>query len=122
MTSRITMLGALIAVGLQASAADAGGRVPLTFDHYYDGPATVDAVKQLHDAYPELTELRSLGKSEEGRDIWMLMINNTATGPDIEKPGIYADGAIHGNEIQATEVCLYLAWYLLDGYDRIPLI
>ena len=66
-----------------------------------------------------MTELRSLGKSEEGRDIWLLTINNFATGADTEKPGIYVDGAIHGNEIQATEVCLYLAWFLLDKYDQI---
>jgi len=122
MITRVTIIGALLAVSLEASAGMAGERVPLTFDHYYDGPAVVDAVHRLHEAYPDLTELRSLGKSEEGRDIWMLAIYNTATGLDTDKPGIYVDGAIHGNEIQATEVCLYLAWYLLDGYDRIPLI
>jgi len=122
MISRVTIISALLAVGLQVSIGLAGERVPLTFDHYYDGPAVVDTVHRLHEAYPDLTELRSLGKSEEGRDIWMLAINNTATGLDTDKPGIYVDGAIHGNEIQATEVCLYLAWYLLDGYDRVPLI
>jgi hypothetical protein len=73
-------------------------------------------------AYPDLTELRSLGTSEEGRDIWLFTINNPATGKDTEKPGIYVDGTIHGNEIQSAEVCLYLAWYLLDTYDSIPVI
>ncbi len=98
------------------------GDVKLTFDHYYDGPAVIEALNKLHKGYPDLTELRSLGKSEEGRDIWLLTIYNPKTGKDIEKPGIYVDGTIHGNEIQATEVCLYLAWYLLDSYDKIPMI
>jgi len=96
--------------------------VKLTFDHYYDGPAVVDTCRQLHAAYPELTELRSIGVSEEGRDIYLLTINNPQTGRDTDKPGIYVDGAIHGNEIQATEVCLYLAWYLLDSYAKNPVI
>ena len=100
------------------SAAD----LHLSFDHYYDGPAVVKAVHDLHDAYPAMTELRSLGKSEEGRDIWMLMINNPKTGKDTDKPGVYVDGTIHGNEIQATEVCLYTAYYLLTNYDSIPRI
>ena len=99
-----------------------GGRVKLTFDHFYDGPAVIEALEELHTDYPSLTELRSIGRSEEGRDIWLLTIHNPETGKDTEKPGIYVDGSIHGNEIQATEVCLYLAWYLLDSYDTIPLV
>lgn len=102
-------------------ALGAGG-VRLTFDHFYDGPAVKEALGDLHRAYPDLTSLRSIGTSEEGRDIWLLTINNPETGEDTEKPGIYVDGAIHGNEIQATEVCLYLAWYLLDSYGRIPAV
>ncbi len=107
---------ACLAVGVNAADAK------LTFDHFYDGPAVIEAVQTLNNAYPNLTELRSLGKSEEGRDIWLLTINNPKTGKDTEKPGVYVDGTIHGNEIQATEVCLYVAWYLLDSYDKIPTV
>jgi hypothetical protein len=96
--------------------------VKLTFDHFYDGPGVVQAIQQLHRAHPELTELRVLGKSEEGRDIWLLVINNRETGQDIDKPAVYVDGTIHGNEIQATEVCLYLAHYLLSNYGTNPVV
>ena len=122
MMRHATMIGAVLLSLCGTSGGIAAERVQLTFDHYYDGPAVVAALHRLHDAYPDLTELQSLGKSEEGRDIWALTINNRSTGADTEKPGIFVDGAIHGNEIQATEVCLYLAWYLLDGYDRIPIV
>jgi hypothetical protein len=94
----------------------------LTFDHFYDGPAVEAALRDLHSAYPDLTTLQSIGKSEEGRDMWLLTINNSKTGKDTDKPGVYVDGAIHGNEIQATEVCLYLASYMLDSYDDNPVI
>jgi len=112
------MAAAILAVAWPAAAADLG----LTWDRFYDGPAVEETVKKLNESYPDLTELRSIGQSEEGREIYMLMINNAATGPDTTKPGVYVDGAIHGNEIQAAEVCLYLAWYLLDGYDRLDAI
>jgi len=121
---RVHMTSGIIA-GTLALALVAGvhaGKVDLTFDHFYDGAAVIEALESLHDSYPNLTELRSLGKSEEGRDIWLLTINNQATGKDTEKPAVYVDGTIHGNEIQAAEVCLYLAWYLLETYDSIPLI
>ncbi len=109
--------------GLLATAAPAmAGDVKLTFDHYYDRPAVIDACERLHAAYPGLTQLRSIGTSEEGRDIFLLTINNPETGTDTDKPGVYVDGSIHGNEIQATEVCLYLASYLLDSYATNPVI
>jgi hypothetical protein len=117
---KITAATAILAIVLIFAPALRAGDVHLTFDHYYDGPATERALRDLHKAYPDLTELRSIGVSEEGREIWLLTINNAETGGDLEKPGIYVDGSIHGNEIQATEVCLYLAWYLLDSYDGVP--
>ncbi len=104
------------------SACLTAAEVKLTFDHFYDGPAVVAALKSLHRAHPKLTELRVLGKSEEGRDIWLLTINNKRTGQDVDKPAVYVDGTIHGNEIQATEVCLYLAHYLLSGYATNPVV
>ncbi len=116
----------IVALGMMlfavASPIRAAEKPTLTFDHFYDGPAVEKALRELHEAYPGLTRLEAIGKSEEGRDIWVLTINNTQTGSDADKPAVYVDGAIHGNEIQATEVCLYLAWYLLDGYDRVEMI
>jgi len=93
-------------------------KVPLRFDHYYDYEQTVEALKALNKEYPSFTTLEEVGKSEEGRIIWALTINNAETGEPLEKPGIYVDGNIHGNEIQATEVCLYLANRLLTKYGE----
>ncbi|MFC2085488.1 M14 family metallopeptidase, partial [Bacteroidota bacterium] len=66
----------------------------------------------------EFTMLEEITKSEEGRSVFALTINNPKTGNELDKPGIYVDGNIHGNEIQAGEVCLYLADYLLSNYGK----
>lgn len=95
---------------------------PLRFDHYYSYEETIEAIKTLKKHYPQFVETEIVGKSDEGRDLWSLTINNPNTGKAINKPGVYVDGNIHGNEIQATEVCLYLASYLLTQYDRNPKI
>ncbi len=92
--------------------------IPLRFDHYYTYEQVVEAMKLLHKTYPSLTELNLLGKSEEGREIWELTIHNPAAGDLLDKPGVYVDGNIHGNEIQAGEVCLYLADLLLTHYGK----
>ena len=92
--------------------------VPLRFDHYYDYSQVVEAVKAINKAYPNMTSTEIIGKSEEGRDVWTLTINNPETGEPLSKPGVYVDGNIHGNEIQASEVNLYLMNYLLTNYGK----
>lgn len=92
--------------------------IPLRFDHYYTYDQIVSAMKMLNKTYPELTNLEIVGKSDEGRDIYLITINNKATGASSEKPGVYVDGNIHGNEIQASEVCLYLANRLLENFGK----
>jgi hypothetical protein len=92
--------------------------LPLRFDNYYSYDQIVSAMKLLNKTYPELTNLEIVGKSDEGRDIYLITINNKATGSPSDKPGIYVDGNIHGNEIQASEVCLYLANRLLENFGK----
>ncbi len=92
--------------------------IPLSFDNYYTYETVVEAVKALNKAYPHLTKLDMVGKSEEGREIYALTVNNPKTGRELDKPGIYVDGNIHGNEIQAGEVALYLLNYLLTNYGK----
>lgn len=96
--------------------------VPLRFDQYYSYDEVNEALKALNKAFPNLTTLDIVGQSEEGRDIYALTINNPKTGKHLEKPGVYVDGNIHGNEIQAGEVCLYYANMLLTKYGENPKI
>ena len=92
--------------------------LPLTFDSYYSYDMVVDAVKALNKAYPHLSKLDLVGKSEEGRAIYCMTVNNPKTGKELDKPGVYMDANIHGNEIQATEVTLYFLNYILTKYGK----
>ena len=92
--------------------------IPLRFDHYYTLDQVYDALKILNEAYPDLTTLEIAGKSEEGRPIYVMTLNNPLTGKALDKPGIWVDGNIHGNEIQGGEICLYTMDYLLGNYGK----
>ncbi len=117
---RYTLLILLASLVITGSAVEKKGKieVPLRFDRYYNYDDVVEALKVLHNAFPKLTTLEEIGKSEEGRGIYALTINNPETGDALSKPGVYVDGNIHGNEIQASEVCLYYANMLLTKYGE----
>lgn len=97
-------------------------RVDIPFNRFYDFDQMTDAMERLAEAHPDLASLVSLGRSVQDRDLWLLAINNPETGSDTEKPAIWIDGNIHGNEVQAAETVLYTAWYLLEAYDEVPSI
>ena len=99
---------------------DRDPRVNLRFDRYYDYDDMTAALRQLERTYPKFLTLQSIGRSGEGRDIWLMTVNNPDTGPHTSKAAFWADANIHGNEIQGTEVNLYLLWFLMENYDALP--
>jgi hypothetical protein len=123
MDSSLLLLAALSIAGQVPSASGPAltpaPKVPLAFNRLYNYPELVEAMRDLERAHPSLLTMHSLGKSVEGRDLWCMTINNPRTGSDAEKPAMYVDGNIHGNEVQGGEVCLYLIWYLAENYGRV---
>jgi len=103
-----------------APAQQAGITTPLRFDKYYELDQVYEALRALHKAYPQLTTLETVGKSEEGRPLMAMTVNNPKTGAALDKPGMYVDGNMHGNEIQGGDVSLYLLDYLLGQYGKNP--
>ncbi len=94
-------------------------RVDVSWNRFYDYEEITQIIHDLVKAYPELLTLESLGKSEQGRDMWLITLNNPNTGDASEKPAMYIDGNVHGNEVQATETVLYSIWYLTKSYGEV---
>lgn len=103
---------------LKAIGAPNKPKVDVSWNRYYDWKGVTEIIQKLNNAYPELSTLESIGKSNEGKDLWCLTITNPETGNHNEKPAFYIDASIHANEIQAVEVAMYTAWYLLESYDQ----
>ena len=62
------------------------------FDQFYRHPELTRLLQDYAAAAPHLVQLRSLGTSHEGRDIWLLVVTNQATGPDTDKPAFCFQG------------------------------
>ncbi len=97
-------------------------RIRIAWNRYYDYPDVTQILRRLNNAYPRLSRLESIGVSVEGRDMWLLTVFNPTTGAPEEKPAMWVDANVHGNEVQGAEAGLYLAWYLLENYGRVPAI
>jgi murein tripeptide amidase MpaA len=86
------------------------------FDQFYRHDELTRLLGDFADARPDLASLRSIGKSFEGRDIWLLTLTNRHTGADADKPAFWVDGNIHAGELTASTACLYWINWLLTHY------
>ncbi|HEY0783930.1 MAG TPA: M14 family metallopeptidase [Thermoanaerobaculia bacterium] len=89
------------------------------FNRVHPYEEIADLLKAYAAAYPKWTRLESLGKSIQGRDMWMITVQNSATGPELAKPAMYIDGNIHANEVQGAETALYTVDFLLKNYGKL---
>lgn len=109
---------------LPASAAEPlrpQGKPPAaSFNRLHTYEEIAELLKGYAAAYPRWTRLESIGKSGQGRDLWMITITNPETGPELSKPAMYIDGNTHANEVQGGDTALYTVAYLLENYGRLP--
>src|SRR5262245_47539259 len=94
----------------------------LRFDHLYTYDELTGALRDVAAARPDLVELESVGRSHEGRDIWLATVTNAATGAAHEKPAVWVDANIHAGEITGSTAALHLLHRLVSCHgvdDRV---
>lgn len=134
------------ALFLAAAPSATAQRVPITFGDYHGYDGTVEYLRQVARAHGDITELVEIGKSNQGRPIYVLVISRMDNGTTLDryvelrnpraegvknvvpmkswqgKPGFWIDGGTHGNEYTGTEVALYVIDKLVSGYAGDPAI
>ncbi|SEK93658.1 M14 family metallopeptidase [Parapedobacter koreensis] len=120
LTLSVMMTMALMAMAqkpeniLAAAGSPPNPKVPISWNRYHDNTALEEICRKMVAAHPGLVSMASIGKSVEGRELWMLTITDREQGSADRKPAAYIDGGIHANEIQGVEFALYIAWYVTE--------
>lgn len=94
---------------------DAPAEIPDGLDIDWNKQYRYDEIEGFLEAmaeqFPDVTELYSIGRSHQERDLWCLEITNEAT-PKEGKTGIGVLANIHGGERESGASGLYTAWWL----------
>jgi hypothetical protein len=69
----------------------------------------------IHNAYPALTRLISIGKTVQNRDMWAMEITDNP-GVEEDEPEFLYNGQIHGDEPVGMENAMHFIQYLLENY------
>ena len=88
----------------------------IEFNRYYRYDELTQLLREYEREFPNLIQIESIGKSYEGRDIWLATLTNQRTGAAADKPAFWCDGNIHASEVSASTAVLYLIHSLCSKY------
>ncbi|XP_065161773.1 carboxypeptidase M isoform X2 [Atheta coriaria] len=89
---------------------------------YHNYEQMTKYLRAMSSRFPSLTALYSIGKSVQGRDLWVMVVSASPYEHMIGKPDVKYVGNIHGNEAVSREVLLQLIHYLTTNYNSDPYI
>ena len=90
----------------------------IRFDKFYRYDELTRLLKAYAKEFPNLIKLESIGKSYEGRDVWLITATNFKSGSDAEKPALWVDGNLHASEVTGSAAALYLIHTLVTQYEQ----
>ena len=85
--------------------------------HYFTYQEMTALFHDLHDNHSDIMNLVSLGKTYEGRDIWMVKLSDNVEENEHES-SVLLMGAHHGNEKPSFEILIYFIQYMVDNYHK----
>ncbi|MEP6640177.1 MAG: M14 family metallopeptidase, partial [Chloroflexota bacterium] len=103
------------AIPLLAPRATAAADFPAYDSRFHTYAEMVAEIKAAEVAHPDIVALRSIGKSYQGRDLWVAKVSdNVAT--DEPEPEVMFDSLHHAREHLSLEQNLALLRWLTQGY------
>ncbi|KAL6471136.1 hypothetical protein MHYP_G00197860 [Metynnis hypsauchen] len=89
-----------------------------TYNRYYDYVELSRRLKSLAQKYQHIAYLRSIGKSVEDRELWVMRITTEPRADVPGKPKFKYVGNMHGDETVSRQVLVYLIEHLLARYGE----
>ncbi|XP_075534715.1 carboxypeptidase M-like [Dermacentor variabilis] len=90
--------------------------------NYYNHEQMTAFLKKTSERYPQFTKLYSIGKSVEGRDLWVLMVTKDPRKEPLLKPNVKYVANMHGDETVGRQLMVYLISHLLTQYNVDPYV
>lgn len=105
----------LTLLALLAPVSVAAANFPSSDAGYHNYAEMVAEIQKAEADHPTIVDVRSIGKSYQGRNLWIAKISdNVAT--DEAEPEVFFDGLTHAREHISLEQTLAILGWLSDGY------
>ncbi|KAI0220734.1 Carboxypeptidase M [Lamellibrachia satsuma] len=107
---KLTTLMCLMVICATGAAMDAPEFV------YHNYTLLTQYLKEVNQSYPNITCLYSIGKSVQGRELWVIAIGETPCAHVNLRPEVKYVGNMHGDESVGREILIHFIYHLVSGY------
>ncbi len=91
---------------------------PTSKFEYHNYQSMVEKLKELNNKYPNITSLYTIGKSNEKRDLWVMIVSDQPLVHEAGEPEVKYIGNIHGDESVGRECLILFIEYLCMNYGK----
>lgn len=98
-----------------AQVVEAATKFTGSWSSYHTYAEMVSEIQAVAAAHPDLVRLQSIGKSYQGRTLWLARVSQDVT-VDHGRPEVLFEGGTHALEHMGVEMTLHLLGWLADGY------
>jgi murein tripeptide amidase MpaA len=88
------------------------------FDRFLRYDELVSWLHEVADQHPDLVALETYGRSNEGRDLWLVTVTDTSSGAHHTKPAHWIDANIHAVEVTASVAACSVIDRLVAGFGN----
>jgi hypothetical protein len=90
------------------------------FDRFLVYEELTTQLQDWAERFADVLELSSLGRSREGREIWLATLSSGSSVDARSKPALWIDANIHATELTGSVAALHLIWILASRSESDP--
>ena len=113
--SRIILAAIIAATTTITASAQPAAAFPSADAGYHTYREMTAAIRAVEAAYPELVRISSIGRSHEGRKLWIAKVSDNVA-VDENEPEVLLDGGHHGREHLSVEMAIATLKHLTGRY------
>jgi hypothetical protein len=117
LTICLFLLTAVFPTLVASQSSQINNNVSNTPYHYFTYQEMTNLFHELQDIYFDIMSLESIGKTYDGRDIWMVKLSDNVNKKE-DEPGVLLLGAHHGNEKPSFEILIFFIRNMVENYGK----
>ncbi|MGZ3923499.1 MAG: M14 family zinc carboxypeptidase [Flavisolibacter sp.] len=90
--------------------------IPSTFGGYWSFPQMDSIMNVMVASYPSICQKISIGKTAEGRDIWLMKVSDNVAVDEANEPEVLYMGLQHAREAIGGSSMIFFLEYLCENY------
>ncbi len=114
---KMSRRGLMVAIAILVMLISGPAVIAQGLSSYHNYDSMTKELKRIVEANKNVAKIESIGKTVEGRDLWLVTIANPGGVPEMERPAMFIGANFEGDHLIGSELSLAVINHLLKNYN-----